>query len=91
MSGPSTYASKPKFVQALQWTGDNLQEVKDWVCYIGDRIPSFLSVGTDTLALWVDKSNTVLPFKVGTWIIAESDGIGYYPCVDDSFRKSYVV
>jgi hypothetical protein len=27
--------------------------------------------------------------KVGEWIIAESDGVHYYPCADSEFQRLY--
>lgn len=65
------FMNKPQTVQGLQWTGDNYQEVRDWVgefMPITDNGDGSLTVGggwypPNALPLngWVTQSGVVLP------------------------------
>jgi hypothetical protein len=40
--------------------------------------------------LWIEKSNTWRPdLPVGDWVIAERDGVGFYPCTAEQFTDTY--
>jgi hypothetical protein len=39
--------------------------------------------------LWIAKSKTWTDLEAPQWIIAESDGSGFYPCAEDVFASAY--
>lgn len=79
----STYISRPSSITALQWTGENLEDVKVWVG--NDNLDHWVS-GT-ALTLWVEANTSWLPLETGEWII--KDDLGFYPCKDSMFQRKY--
>lgn len=77
-----TFAKKPIQVQAVQWTGDNYEEIANFVGRIG--FPCSFdkdSVIIETL------ENDYYAIK-GDWIIRGIDG-KFYLCDPDIFEKTY--
>ena len=75
------YRKKPVVIEAVQWTGDNLQE-----------LISFGLVGAYLLA--TDKQLQVTTLEgghvasMGDWIIKGVKG-EFYPCKPDIFKQTY--
>ncbi len=88
------YRKKPVEVEAIQWTPDNRAEV---VAFAedrtphgpGDRVVHPEHGPSQVMSVWVVKADRFLPIIVGTWLIAEPDGVGVYPCVADAFADTY--
>lgn len=85
------FRKKPIVIEAMQWTGDNINDLWDWVG--ADELYGPLSVG-DPLApngrpvrLYVAANDAWLELEVGEWIIR--DGRGFYPCKADIFAATY--
>lgn len=103
MLAPKTYMKRPVPVRAIQWTGNNLGAVVDFVGFMenmdGDvHIARFLGpdaiddvgepIREDGLAqLWVEANKSWLPLVVGEWIL--QDALGFYPCQDRQFAQTY--
>jgi len=78
-----TYERRRTFVEAVQWTGENLHEVEK---FIGT---TQITLHDTVLGIFVTKSNAICHLQKGDWIIAEPDGSGFYPCAQDVFYASY--
>lgn len=89
MNEPRRYRKRPLEVSAIQWTGDNFEAVWDFYREAPGRAP-FIDAGSDgSLALWVEKISQPVTVPAGTWIIAELDGVGMYPCTAAMFEAIY--
>lgn len=87
------YTKKPVTVEAIQWTGENLQELKN---FVGDRLeydvmdaawevgkgPAMVNVKIQTL-------EGIHHASVGDFIIQGVHG-EFYPCKPDIFQETYV-
>jgi hypothetical protein len=70
-------------VEAIQWTGANFEEVRDFASGalgIGGN-------GSSALPLWVARYHAVRRVEPGDWIIRESDGLR--ACPADLFAVTY--
>lgn len=74
------YRKKPIEIQAIQWTGGNLDEVRD---FIGD---SFLCYYKDKISIKTLEGNHVA--SMGNYIIRGIAG-EFYPCREDIFEATY--
>lgn len=82
---PRRYRKLPIEVTAVQWTGDNFPEV----CEFADAERIRVEVPGELLRLWIEKSQTWGVVRAGDWVIAERDGIGFYPCVATEFEATF--
>jgi hypothetical protein len=96
------YARKrPIQVELVQWTGENLEEVFDFVGEIPEwDVPyaGLLGFAFDACSwehgqkhpcfLWVTKGKAWVALPVGDYIAKESDE-GFYPVAQDVFDKTY--
>lgn len=87
------YTKKPVTIEAVQWTGENLQELKD---FVGSRLdyniqydareaseePAVMDVRIKTL-------EGVHHASVGDYIIKGVRG-EFYPCKPDIFQDTYI-
>lgn len=93
MTGASRWRKKPVVIEAIQWTGDNDDEVEDVAGIRADNgDPVFIRIGsrhTRAAVLWTEKSKRYCQVQPGSWIIAESDGEGFYPCTGVVFAATY--
>jgi len=78
------YIKKPIPISALQWTGDNLEEIKSFCTDSNGNVKCF----TSGEHLWIQTMEGQLMAKVGDFIIRGIAG-EFYPCEQDIFRKSY--
>ena len=79
-----TFVKKPVEIRAVQWTGDNLREIVDFVgvknlVWNGRR-------GDVNLSIHTLEGN--LHIEVGDWIICGVKG-EFYPCKPDIFEETY--
>jgi hypothetical protein len=93
------FRKNPVEFEAKQWTGDNLEEIRQFVGYrytadqhaiftftpIGTFLPTYLHVSA-TGELWVEANKTILPVETGEWIV--HDELGFYPCKDEVLKKN---
>ena len=85
----STFRKKPLAIQAIQWTGDNLAELREFA----GTLVSF-SEGLSDTCDWErglrvrTATNGWVPVPVGEWILkgVQSE---FYPCADRIFRTTY--
>lgn len=75
------YIKKPIPVEAIQWTGDNFNDIHDFI--IGQPI-----VITTFNELVISTLEGEMKAPIGSWIIRGPLG-EYYPCRKDVFEKTY--
>lgn len=75
------YRKKPVVIEAIQWTGDNLKELRQMngfnavhTCFCGD--------------LKIKTLEGIMTASVGDYIIRGVNG-EFYPCKPDVFEKTY--
>lgn len=87
-----TFVKKPVEVQAVQWTGENIKELSD---FMDERHPDgtinrrFIAYGDSynpDLVIFTLEGNHHA--TVGDWIIRGISG-EFYPCKPDIFEKTY--
>jgi hypothetical protein len=78
------YVKKPIPVPALQWTGDNFQEIKDFCTDENLEEMCF----TNNKDLWVKTREGQLMAQVGDFIMKGIEG-EFYPCAESVFKKTY--
>lgn len=82
------FRTKPVFKMAVQWRGDNLPELREFVrpyrkqILIESKLPS----GKPMISIATDEGLMVA--NIGDWIIRGVKG-EYYPCKPDVFAESY--
>ena len=78
-----TVRKKPVIVQAVQWTGENWDELVEWC-------PYGLFLGTRRQGLTIDTLEGEMRADIGDYVIKGVNG-EYYPCKPDIFKKSYEI
>jgi hypothetical protein len=92
MTDVKTFRKKPVEIQAMQWTGENLDEV---LGFTGDRKFAVLAEIDRTLCgdpactaeLFVAANRVWMAIETGEWILR--DAKGFYPCKPDIFAATY--
>lgn len=77
------YRKKPVVIDAIQWTGENWEEIADFITpdYYGDIHPDQVEILINTL----EGDHTA---SKGDWIIKGVKG-EFYPCKPDIFEMTY--
>lgn len=78
------YVKKPIPVSALQWKGDNLEEIKAFCTNEEGKVMCF----TNHNDLWIQTREGQLMAKVGDYIMKGIEG-EFYPCAESIFNKTY--
>jgi hypothetical protein len=78
------YRKKPVTVEVVHWTGNNLQEVLDFI----DKTRYTFSENEKGTAIYLDTLEGGHIASVGDWIIKGVKG-EFYPCKPDIFEKTY--
>jgi Fe-S cluster biosynthesis and repair protein YggX len=85
------FRKKPQIIEAVQWTGDNFEQIKE---FVGDKVSYFtwtrdrdFYINEEVLSI---KSQTYdfIHVNMNNWIIKESDG-SLYVLNNDSFTANY--
>lgn len=79
------YRKKPIEVYAIQWTGENKDEVQE---FCGDKARFGRYISSDHLCLVIDTLEGMHNAAVGDYIIRGVNG-EFYPCKPDIFKKTY--
>lgn len=77
-----TYRRKPSKVRAIQWSGDNLGELME---FVGE------SLLTPGVGIAVRTANGPVPVEVGSWVATRvpEGSADFYPIVDSEFQTLY--
>lgn len=78
------YRKKPIVIEAIQYTGDNYQLLKNWIGL--ENIDYSESPRSNTLV--VKTQHGPLEVIPTDWVIKGVQG-EYYPCRDDVFKETY--
>lgn len=78
------YIKKPIPVSALQWTGDNYEEIKTFCTDVNGVEKCFKSDKT----LWIETREGQLKAVVGDYVMRGIEG-EFYPCAESIFNKTY--
>lgn len=76
-----TFRKKPIEIQAIRWTGDNLDELRAFV-------PEECRENRVGAPMGIRTLEGVMLISHGDWIIKGIKG-EFYPCKDEIFRKTY--
>lgn len=87
------YTSKPQQVEAVQWTGENLQEVRDF--FAGAELSMLLWPGDRDWSLSIvagkDGAQGDVPVPVGHWVVRKpGDLTDHWPVDPEYFAEKYV-
>ena len=74
------YIKRPIAIEALQWTGDNIEEI---MAFANKDIISFRGG-----SLYVKTLEGDMLATIGSYVIKGVDG-EFYPCREDIFEKTY--
>jgi hypothetical protein len=80
---PSTYRKRPIVIEAMQWTGDNIHDLQDWITAESLHGP----VAAELARLYVAANDVWLNIEIGEWVLR--DAHGFYPCKSDIFAATY--
>lgn len=84
MTGPTQYRKRPIVIEAVQWTGDNLEAIWDWAG--AENVYGPTEENPD--ALIISTSEGRMRADLGDWVIRGVAG-ELYPCKDPIFRETY--
>ena len=73
------YRKKPVVIDAVQWTGENMQEISDFASHCAEIVNDTLLINTLEGTMTASK---------GDYIIRGVQG-EYYPCKPDIFEETY--
>lgn len=84
------YRKKPVVIDAIQWTGDNIEDV---FTFMGDTEPLYMGEFPDADdIIGIDTLEGLMVAKKGDWIIKEphpTKDRTFYPCKPDIFEQTY--
>jgi hypothetical protein len=79
------YRKRPHVIEAMQWTGDNLDAIRDWAGTDGIYGPI---ERTDQLTV-TKITGDPATVRVGDWILPEPQPGRFSPCPPDIFETLY--
>ena len=80
------YRKRPVVTEAMQWTGDNLDAIRNWAGTDAVRGPTEQSPNQLTLTT-IHGDPT--PVRIGDWILPEPQPGRFYPCQAGVFEQLY--
>ena len=89
-----TFRKKPVEIQAVQWRGDNADEIK---AFVGERedngecrflLPGDIFGVWHEPHIWEDNHKQWIAVLPNYWVIRGTQG-EFYPCDPDAFESSY--
>ena len=91
------FRKKSGEVDTLQWLGTNQREMHDFITgdvdsYIETSGEGFLidhSKGAGGLVIKTIHNDQEVFVEIGDWVLAEKDGVHFYPCKKDEFPNLY--
>jgi hypothetical protein len=82
------YRKKPVVIEALQWTGENVNEVLEFVNRADIRITNHMRDGEMKSEIHIHTLEGPMHASQGDWIIKGVRG-EFYPCKPDIFEETY--
>lgn len=86
-----TFVSRPQTVEAIQWTGENIHEVGDFLeCELRVHVNSDSSLSDLQILAGQDGAQGWVPVPAGHWIVRRPDDLNHHWPVDpDYFASKY--
>jgi hypothetical protein len=89
----TVYISRPCEVEAVQWTGDNFEQVLAFGATLRGRMrDDYSGIHHLEMLTGVNGDQKFVPISVGTWIVRNHDDNidpHYWPVDDTYFRRKY--
>jgi len=87
------YRKKPVEIEALQWTGENRDEIVEFCKDLVTNYPESSNIGfghdrDDISSFYIKTLEGIHEAKPGDWIIKGVKG-EFYPCKSDIFEMTY--
>jgi len=82
------YRKKAVVIEAVQWKGNNVAEILEFVNHNDIRINSCESEGVQKEELYINTLEGTMHASEGDWIIKGVHG-EFYPCKPDIFEETY--
>ena len=82
------FRKKPVEIEAIQWTGDNLGEICEFVNHYDIRVAPHGIEGIQKEELYINTLEGTMHASEGDWIIKGVHG-EFYPCKPDIFEETY--
>lgn len=82
------YRRIPTTMEAVQWTGDNYDEIREWSWDGKTNQVALLDDEPGTLMVYISVEDQWVKVRRGWWIIKGVAG-EFYPCADDVFARSW--
>lgn len=80
------YRKKPVVIEAIQFTGDNVEEI--WAAFGATGIYGPTETNPDHLILTTVHGDPA-PCRPGDWVIPDGEPGTFYPCKPDIFEATY--
>ena len=83
------YRKKPVVIEAMQWTGDNEEQLMAWSggAFCPLDVEDCGDNPDETGSLYVAANSVHLGVVTGEWVL--KDSAGFYPCKADIFAATY--
>ena len=82
------FKKKPIVIDAIQWTGDNVAEILDFVGHSDIRITKHTKNEVEVCELYINTLEGTMHASEEDWIIKGVHG-ELYPCKPDIFEETY--
>lgn len=94
---PKRYRKKPVVIEAMQVPEREPGSAgKSWYVHEVEALAAWLghafrgvAEDKDGIYLYIAKSNATVRVRGDAWVIAERDGVGFYPCIATEFYETY--
>lgn len=81
------FTKKPVDVEMIQWTGDNLSDVRAFISPLECTLQG--NVTDQRLSFYATKAQATVTIERGDWIAKERDESGFYPVSNHDHADSY--
>lgn len=82
------FRKKVVVIDAVQWTGDNVSEILEFVNHNDIRMTNCTKEGVEVCDLYINTLEGSMHASEGDWIIKGVHG-EFYPCKPDIFEETY--
>lgn len=82
------FIRRPATVEAIQWTGDNYEEIREWSWDGRCNLVALLDDEPGTLMVYISVEDQWVRVRKGWWVIRGVLG-ECYPCANDVFIHSW--
>jgi len=79
------FRKKPVEIEAIQWTGDNMEAISQ---FVGEDLVPMEDEHEAQTKIGIVTLEGVMTASIGDWIIKGVNG-EFYPCKPDIFQKTY--